>query len=98
MKKRPAVSLKKAIKVGVSMTPVELKKAAIGAVCNSHVKSFRIRAEGNACHFTKEINFLALCIVLLGIKHMHKVGRLSHSHETAIRSEAEGANSTNVSL
>jgi hypothetical protein len=98
MKKKPAVSLKKAIKVGVSMTPVELKKAAIGAVCNSHIQSFSIRAKGNACHFTKEINFLTLSKVLLGVKHMHKVCRLSHSHKTPISSEADGTNSTNATL
>jgi hypothetical protein len=97
-KPQGAWNLKKTVKVGVRVTPVELKKAAVGAVCNSHIQSFRIRAERNACHFTKEINFLTLREVLLGVKHMHKVSRLSHSHETPIRSEAEGTNSTNAPL
>jgi hypothetical protein len=91
-------NLKKTIDIGVRMTPVELKKVAISTVRNSQIQSFRIRAEGNACQFTKEINLLSLCIVLFGVKHMHKVCRFSHSQKTPFRSKAEGVNSTNVSL
>jgi hypothetical protein len=91
-------NLKKTIDIGVRMTPVELKKAAISTVRNSQIQSFKIKAEGNACQFTKEINLLSLCIVLLGVKHMHKVCRLSHSQKTPLRSKVEGVNSTNVSL
>jgi hypothetical protein len=91
-------NLKKTIDIGVRMTPVELKKTAISMVHNSHIQSFRIRVEGNACQFTKEINLLTLYIVLLGVKHMHKVCRLSHSQKTPLRSKVEGVNSTNVSL
>jgi len=65
-------NLKKTIDIRVRMTPVELKKVAISTVRNSQIQSFKIRAEGNACQFTKEINILSLCIVLLGVKHMHK--------------------------
>ncbi len=80
------------------MTPVELKKAAISMVRNSQIQSFRIRVEGKPCQFTKEINLLSLCIVMLGVKHMHKVYKLNHSQKTPLRSKAEGVNSTNVSF
>jgi hypothetical protein len=80
------------------MSPVELKKAAISTVRNSQIQSFRIRAEGKPCQFTKESNLLSLCIVLLGVKHMLQVCRLSHSQKIPLRSKAEGVNSTNVSL
>ncbi len=61
------------------MTPVELKKVAISTVRNSQIQNFIIRAEGNAYQFTKEINLLSLCIVLLVVKHMHRVYKLNHS-------------------
>jgi len=80
------------------MTLVELKKAAISTVRNSQIQSFRIRAEWKPCQFTKESNLLSLCIVLLSVKHMLQVYRLSHSQKTHLRSKAEGVNSTNVSL
>ncbi len=91
-------NLKKTIDIGVKMSPVELKKAAISTVCNSQIQSFRIRAEGKPCQFTKESNLLSLCIVLLGVKHMLQVCRLRHSQKTPLRSKVEGVNSTNVSL
>ncbi len=91
-------NLKKTIDIGVRMTPVELKKVAISTVRNSQIQSFRIRAEGKPCQFTKESNLLSLCIVLSGVKHMLQVCRLNHSHKTPLKSKAKGLNSTNVSL
>jgi hypothetical protein len=91
-------NLKKTINIGVRMSPVELKKAAISTVRNSQIQSFRIRAEGKPCQFTKESNLLSLCIVLLGVKHMLLVSRLSHTQKIPLRSKVEGVNSTNVSL
>jgi len=80
------------------MTPIELKKAAISTVRNSQIQSFRIRVERKPSQFTKESNLLSLCIVMLGVKHMLQVYRLSHSQKTPLRRKAEGVNSTNVSL
>ncbi len=91
-------NLKKTVQISVSMTPVELNQAPIIAVWYAHKSSFWIRAEGNTCHLTKKINFLRLCIVLLGVKQVDKVSRFSHHHESSIRSKSYWANCPNASL
>jgi hypothetical protein len=77
-----------AIEVRVSMPSVELEQARIRLVRHPNKEGLWIGTERDSRYFSEKIDLLAIGVVLLGVKNVHKICRLCHHHETPVRCES----------
>jgi hypothetical protein len=70
------------------MPSVELEQAPIRSVRHPNKKGLRIGTERDSRYFSEKIDLLAVGVVLLGVKNVHKICRLCHHHETPVRCES----------
>lgn len=96
--RKPQPASHNRIKIWVLPPSAKLKKASICPVPHSNEKGLCIRTKWHTRYLTKEIDFLLLLVPTINIKHMDKICRLCHSHESAIRCIVDWTNRSKVSL